>query len=196
MKLRLDHFGILAPFYERFIPPDISEQLVKLIDLPAGGVVLDAAGGTGRIAQFLGEGSARVIVVDESLRMLKEANGKQGIRTACAHAEQMPFGDETFGRILMVDALHHVADQQRTADELWRVLRSSGRIVIAEPDIHSFGVQLMAFAEKLALMRSHFIPPKQIGILFGSKNARVLAETDGPIAWVVIVKPNEPAVRE
>ncbi len=196
MKLRLDHFGILAPFYERFIPPDISEHLVKLIDLPAGGVVLDAAGGTGRVAQFLCEGSARVIVVDESLRMLAEASRKKGIRSACAHAEQMPFGAEAFDRILMVDALHHVGDRQRTADELWRVLRPGGRIVIEEPDIRSFGVKLMAFAEKLALMRSHFLPPKQIEILFGSKDARVLTETDGPTVWVVIVKPNEPVVTE
>ncbi len=193
MKIRLDHFGILAPFYERFIPPDISEHLIKLIDLPSGGTVLDAAGGTGRVAQFLCENSAQVVVVDESLGMLREAGSKEGLRTACAHAEQMPFPCNQFDRILMVDALHHVADHQQTAEELWRVLRPGGRIVIEEPDVRSFGVKLMALAEKVTLMRSHFLAPEQIGMLFRLKCARVFVETDGPTAWVIIEKPNEPA---
>ncbi len=194
MKLRLDHFGVLAPFYECYIPPAISEQLIKLIDLAPGGVILDAAGGTGRIAQFLCEGSAQVVVVDESMRMLKEAGSKAGLETACAHAEQMPFASESFDRILMVDALHHVADQQHTAHELWRLLKRGGRIVIEEPDIRSFIVKLMALAERLALMRSHFIGPRRIATLFGSECSRVSIETDGPTAWVIIEKTDKPAV--
>ncbi len=193
MKLRLDHFSVLAPFYERFIPPSISEQLIKLIDLPSRAVILDAAGGTGRIAQFLCEGSAQVIVIDESLRMLSEARSKAGIETACAYAERMPFPSGSFDRIVMVDALHHVANQQHSAGELWRVLKCGGRIVIEEPDIRSFGVKLMALAEKLALMRSHFLAPEQVGQLFREENARISIVTDGSTAWVVIGKTDESA---
>ncbi len=186
MKIRLDHFGILAPFYERFISGRMSEQLADLLALPDHGAVLDAAGGTGRIAQFLSGGSAQVVVADESRRMLKEASSKPGIDPICARIEQMPFQDNSFDRILMVDALHHLASQQRASQELWRILKPGGRIVIEEPDIRTFAVKLIAIAEKVALMRSHFLDPVRIASLFTSEDACVSIQTDGPTAWVVI----------
>jgi len=186
LKVRLDHFGFLAPFYERFISATMSEQLADLLDVPDNGVVLDAAGGTGRIAQFLCAGAAQIVVVDESRRMLREANRKPGIDPVCSHIEQLPFQDNSFDRILMVDALHHLANQQRASLELWRLLKPGGRIVIEEPDVRTFAVKLIAVAEKVALMRSHFLDPVRIAGLFPSKDACVSIKTDGPTAWVTI----------
>ncbi len=57
----------------------------------------------------------------------------------------------------MVNALHHVCNQQETVNELWRTLQPGGRIVIEEPDVRTFAVKLFALGEKLALMRSHFL---------------------------------------
>ena len=47
----------------------------------------------------------------------------------------------------MVDALHHVADQEATIRELWRLLKPGGRIIIEEPDIRRFEVKLLALIE-------------------------------------------------
>jgi demethylmenaquinone methyltransferase/2-methoxy-6-polyprenyl-1,4-benzoquinol methylase len=47
-----------------------------------------------------------------------------------------------------------------------RVLEPEGRSVIEEPDIRTFGVKLVALAEKILLMRSHFLSPIQIASLF------------------------------
>jgi len=46
-------------------------------------------------------------------------------------------------------------------------------------------VKLIALAEKLLLMRSHFLFPQQIAFLF--KNATIHAEDSS--AWVVVTKP-------
>jgi demethylmenaquinone methyltransferase/2-methoxy-6-polyprenyl-1,4-benzoquinol methylase len=88
----------------------------------------------------------------------------------------------------MVDALHHVIHQQATADELWRILQPGGRIVIEEPDFRTFTVKLLALAEKLALMRSHFLSPPQIAALFPQPNARIQVETGKFNAWVIVEK--------
>jgi ubiquinone/menaquinone biosynthesis C-methylase UbiE len=188
LKFGLDHFGLLAPFYERFIPPRTPEQLIALVDVPTDGVVLDAGGGTGRVAQFLRDKAAQVIVADESLKMLKEAHTKDGLDPVCSHAEQTPFQGNCFDRIIVVDALHHVADQRGTAEELWRVLKPGGRIVIEEPDVRAFEIKLVALAEKLALMRSRFLSPPQIASLFDCPEARVRVETDGSTAWIIVDK--------
>jgi demethylmenaquinone methyltransferase/2-methoxy-6-polyprenyl-1,4-benzoquinol methylase len=91
----------------------------------------------------------------------------------------------------MVDALHHVCDHAETAAELWRVLAPGGRIVILEPDIRKISVKLVALAEKIVLMRSHFISPPAINDLFLNQRKKARIEMDGWNAWVIIDKPTE-----
>jgi ubiquinone/menaquinone biosynthesis C-methylase UbiE len=188
MKSNIDHFGILAPVYERFIPPKIPEQLMALANLPVDGVILDAGGGTGRVAQFFRDKATQVLVADQSFEMLKEAQKKYGLHTICSNTENLPLKDNSLDCIIMVDALHHVMNQANTAAELWRILKPGGRMIIEEPDVRTFVVKLIALAEKLALMRSHFLSPPEIADLFHSPNARVQIEADGPTAWIIVDK--------
>lgn len=183
-----DHFGILAPFYEFFIKPTPPEMLWQLADLPTSGTLLDAGGGTGRVAQFMNGKIDQIVVADLSFEMLQQAWQKEGLRTVNTHTERLPFPDASFDRVIMVDALHHVCDQAETAAALWRVLKPGGRIVIEEPDLGHFGVKLVALAEKLALMRSHFLLPDEIVSLFEHFGARTRIEKDGYISWVMIEK--------
>lgn len=183
-----DHFDLLAPFYETFIPPKDPQEIWRLIGLPVSGALLDAGGGTGRMAQFMAGKARPVVVADLSCKMLREARQKDDLRPVCSHTEKLPFPDETFTRIIMVDALHHVCDQQETAAELWRTLQPGGRLVIEEPDVRTFAVKLLALGEKLALMRSHFLSPERIAALFDYPNAQIRVETGKFNAWVVVEK--------
>ena len=163
-----------------------------LADLPVSGALLDAGGGTGRVTQFMRGKANLVVIADLSYKMLIEAHQKDGLRPVCSHIEMLPFPDQVFARIIMVDTLHHVCDQRATADELWRTLQPGGRIVIEEPDVRAFAVKLLALAEKLALMRSHFLSPPRIAELFHYPNARVHIETRKSNAWVIVEKESKP----
>jgi ubiquinone/menaquinone biosynthesis C-methylase UbiE len=182
------HFDFLAPHYDGLASSNPPQKLLALVDLPEGGVVLDAGGGTGRIAQHLRRKGAQVVVADESFKMLGEAHKKTGLQPVHALAESLPFGGDTFMRIIMVDAFHHLADQRQTVEELWRVLAPGGRIVIEEPDIRFFGVKLIALFEKLLLMRSHIISPQRIAALFGFPDVQVHIEQEEMNAWVIVEK--------
>ncbi|MFM8319485.1 MAG: class I SAM-dependent methyltransferase [Chloroflexota bacterium] len=185
----LDHFSLLAPFYERAIPLRSAEKIIAMIGLPVEGALLDAGGGTGRVTQALAGLAGLRVVADESGGMLAQAALKPGVLPAQAHTERLPFADGVFERVIMVDALHHVLHQHHSAAEMWRVLRPGGRIVIEEPDVRTFSVKLVALAEKLALMRSHFLSPPEIQALFPFPGARSRVELDGWNAWVIIEKP-------
>lgn len=183
-----DHFGFLAPFYERFISPKDPQEILALADLPVSGALLDAGGGTGRVAKYMIGKADPVVVVDLSSKMLAETRLKIGLQPVCSHTESLPFPDESFARIIMVDAFHHVCNQGQTVDELWRVLKPGGRIIIEEPDVRAFAVKLVALAEKLLMMRSHFLSPPRIASLFDLFTPHVRVETGKLNAWVIVEK--------
>jgi demethylmenaquinone methyltransferase/2-methoxy-6-polyprenyl-1,4-benzoquinol methylase len=184
-----DHFGLLAPVYEKFIKPRPPEELIRLLEIPASGRLLDVGGGTGRVSAFLSELMDEVFVVDLSHQMLIQTLPKGDLNPVCSQAEKLPFPDRFFDRVIMVDALHHVCSHSETADELWRVVKSGGMIIIEEPDIRHWGVKIIAWMEKIALMRSHFLDPIEIRDLFPSRKDLVRNHQDGYISRVVIPKP-------
>ena len=184
----MNHFDILAPIYDRLISPPEESRLLELIDLPERGSVLDAGGGTGRIAQLLRGDQRIVIVQDSAYKMLLQSKVKTGIKAVLSEAEDLPFPNESFDRIVIVDAYHHLRDQQKSLSELWRVVKVEGIFVIEEPDIRRWAVKLVALAEKLALMRSHFQSPEKISNSLRALGARCEIATEGHNAWVVARK--------
>ena len=180
----IDHFGMIAPLYERVFGVGHQTDWRAELALSQGMRLLDVGGGTGRIAQHLLCESCHVIVADESLKMLQEAREKNTLHTACSLAEELPFSRMSFDRVIMVDAFHHVADQERTARELFRVLKPGGILLIEEPDIRLVFVKFIALAEKLLFMRSHFLDRDKIMDFFRACPASVsVTEKDGSI-WV------------
>jgi len=182
------HFDLIAPWYERLIHPQDPQRLLEILQLAPEHRVLDAGGGTGRVAQFL-KPARQVVVADLSAGMLRYALEKDGLQAAAALTEQLPFPDDTFDRIVMVDALHHVFEQEASVRELWRVLAPGGRLVIEEPDFNLPLVKALAVGEKVLLMRSHFLLPRQI-VAFLPPEAEVEIVTGGGMADIVATKPD------
>ena len=180
----LDHFSIIAPIYAR-VTYSKRDVMREVASLPVRGRLLDVGGGTGRVASAIHDLVDEIILADESFGMLANSP-RDSFRSVCGGSETLPFVDASFERVIMVDALHHVAHHARSAQEMFRVLKPGGVLVIEEPDIRTFGVKLIAIAEKLLLMRSHFLSPEQIAKLFANTETAMRAE-DGT-AWVIIKK--------
>ena len=179
-----DHFAAIAPLYAR-VTYSKANLMREIAELPVSGRLLDVGGGTGRVSSAIRDLVDEVIIADVSFGMLKEAP-QAALKPVCGGSESLPFADSSFERVIMVDALHHVVHHADSAREMFRVLKPGGLLVIEEPDIRTFGVKLIALAEKLLLMRSHFLSPDQILELFTHGDKSIRAE-DGT-AWVIIRK--------
>jgi ubiquinone/menaquinone biosynthesis C-methylase UbiE len=166
-----DHFDLIAGVYDRAGQFILTERLLESLSLSPNHLLLDAGGGTGRVAAALRGKVKEALVVDTSRGMLRFAAGK-GLPTVCSRVEYLPFPSASMDRILMMDALHHVMDQQRTASELWRVLAPGGRILIVEPDIRKLSVKMIALGEKMLWMRSHFLTSGEIAALFKASDVK------------------------
>jgi ubiquinone/menaquinone biosynthesis C-methylase UbiE len=177
-----DHFAVIAPLYARVVYSDI-HILREVAELPVSGRLLDVGGGTGRVSSAIRDLVDEVVIADVSFGMLDKAD-RFSLKPVCGGSESLPFADDSFERIIMVDALHHVINHLDSAREMFRVLKPGGILVIEEPDIRTFGVKLIALAEKILLMRSHFLAPNEIMKLFPDGEKRIRAE--GGTAWINI----------
>ena len=179
-----DHFAAIASIYAR-VTYSKSHIMREVASLPVRGRLLDAGGGTGRVSSAIRDLVDEVVIADVSFGMLEKAD-RSTLKPVCGGSESLPFADNFFERVIMVDALHHVINHTDSAREMLRVLKPGGVLVIEEPDIRTFGVKLIALAEKLLLMRSHFLAPDEIVKLFAGGEKSIRAE-DGT-AWVIIKK--------
>jgi len=185
---KFDHFNFIGPIYDLVFGRSESKKIVELTELRKDQNLLDVGGGTGRVTVLYKTISNNLLIVDSAQNMLRKAQEK-GIRTVCSQSERLPFRDLKFDRIIIVDALHHVRDQQQTLDEMWRLLAPGGKIIIEEPDFQYFLVKLVALGEKLLLMRSHFLAPQKIiEMCHFSKDATVELQREGGIAWIIITR--------
>jgi demethylmenaquinone methyltransferase/2-methoxy-6-polyprenyl-1,4-benzoquinol methylase len=183
--LPFDHFDVIAPIFARTSYSSF-DMMRRLAALPTKGRLLDVGGGTGRVASGLRADVDEIVIADVSLGMLRQSASLPGLQAVLGYSEALPFPDASFERIIMVDALHHVISHAESAREMTRVLKPGGRIVIQEPDIKTFGVKLIALAEKLLLMRSHILPADSIAALFPNARTNMILEDSS--AWVVVEK--------
>lgn len=185
---KFDHFNLISPIYDWVFGRTTNSTLFELVSLKPEHALMDIGGGTGRITgHFMGI-SSRAYVVDSAVGMLNEAQ-KKGLITVNAHSEKLPFRSRSFDRVIMVDAFHHVADQQQTLEEMWRTVAPGGRLIIEEPDIQHWFVKFIALGEKVLLMRSKFLKPQDILAMarYDDASNKQLYSENG-IAWVIIEK--------
>lgn len=97
--------------------------------IPINGDGLEVGVGTGRFAEPLGI----KIGVEPSERMRRIAESR-GITVYNAVAEDLPFPAESFDFILLVTTICFIDDVEKSLQEIRRVLRSSGILVIGFVD--------------------------------------------------------------
>lgn len=185
----LDHFSLVAPLYERlagFLDP---AELREHLSLPTTGRLLDAGGGTGRVANALRGLAGVVVVTDFAPGMLRQAVDVHALPSVRSLVERLPFADGSFDRIIIVDAFHHFHDQRLAMLDLWRVLAPGGRLVIEEPNIEALPVKLVGVAERLALMRSRFVAPNDMAEMLRAVGAQVAVHSKHAFnSWIVADK--------
>ncbi|MFC7185672.1 class I SAM-dependent methyltransferase [Halorubrum yunnanense] len=159
-------FDRMAPLYDRVMPPANGEALAAGLDHATRSIdrLLDVGGGSGRAAAAL-TGPERT-VVDVSLGMLGRARDERGLSGVAGDAGRLPFRDVSVDAITVVDAFHHLPDQEAAIREAGRVLAPGGALVVREFDpAHPLGRALVA-AEHAIGMTSRFRTPSDLASAF------------------------------
>lgn len=155
-------FDRVAPLYDLAMPPADGEALAAGLDGADRPIerLLDVGGGSGRAAAALT--GPDITVVDASVGMLLRARRGRGLLGLAADAGRLPFRDGSVDAVTVVDAFHHLPDQDAALAEAARVLAPGGALVVREfdPD-HPLG-RLLVAGEHAIGMRSRFRTPDDL----------------------------------
>ncbi|MDV6309857.1 methyltransferase domain-containing protein [Gordonia amicalis] len=115
---------------------DYDRALRAYLSRPGDRLVLDVACGPGNYTRVIADGltgDGRCIGIDFSAAMLARAARTNAVDRAAflrADAHAIPFGDKTFDVVTCLAALYLIPDPLRVVDELVRVTRPGGEIVV------------------------------------------------------------------
>lgn len=119
--------GLLVKKYE-------SELLLNLLSPRSDEFILDAGCGTGVFTLDILSFGTQVLGVDLSLPMLSRAAKKSGgysFQAVLADISFLPFQESAFDKVVSVTAFEFIEDAKGAMEELFRVTKRGGSIVVA-----------------------------------------------------------------
>lgn len=184
----------------------VGESLAEAVDVRAGERVLDVAAGNGNATLAAARRFADVTSTDYVEELLDKASARASadnldITFKVADAEALPFDDRSFDVVLSTFGVMFTPDHRKTADEMLRVVRSGGRIGLANWTPEGFIGQLFKVIGKHIAPPAGLQPPALWGTephivqLFGREAADIRSERKrynfrykSPAHWIQIFR--------
>jgi 2-polyprenyl-3-methyl-5-hydroxy-6-metoxy-1,4-benzoquinol methylase len=114
------------------------KKALLYLEVHPGEFILDIGCGRGELVQACAEKGSNAIGIDYSpaaVKMSKNWKGNAVIIQASATA--LPFGEEVFDKVIMLDLVEHLApgDFLKCLEEVGRVLKKGGQVFIHTPNL-------------------------------------------------------------
>ena len=141
LKRVMDEFGRQAQTFDTWAEKAddrVADRFRAALGEASQGRILDVACGPGVVTAAIAPGAASVVAFDATEQMLEKARArcaKAGLRNVefrRGDAESLPFEDAHFDGVVTRLAVHHFANPRRAFDEMFRVLRPGGTVVIVD----------------------------------------------------------------
>ena len=113
----------------------LSDRLLKAFEfVPRCNTLLDVGCGSGELSNEYLKKSKRVYGIDLSKESIEVAKRKYPtIKFRLAPAERLPFENNFFDVVMMTDVLEHVRDEKKTLQEVYRVVKPKGTLILSVP---------------------------------------------------------------
>ena len=125
-----------------FFSKAVREKAFSIANVQTGKIAADIGAGSGFITVGLIHKGLQVIVVDQSEMMLAEMKKKfthvGEIDYRIGIAENLPIPNETVDYAFANMYLHHVETPPKAIEEMVRILKPGGKLVITDLDEHHF----------------------------------------------------------
>ncbi len=127
---------------QSFFSEAVRDKAMSVAQVESGKLAADIGAGSGFVVEGLIRAGVRVIAVDRSEAMLDEMRGKfshsDEVEYRVGDASRLPMADAEVDYVFANMYLHHVQTPPEAIEEMVRVLRPGGGLVITDLDEHTF----------------------------------------------------------
>jgi ubiquinone/menaquinone biosynthesis C-methylase UbiE len=119
--------GKLIKYYE-------GKLILRMLAPDPGEMILDAGCGTGIFTADILKAGARIVGLELSLTMLRRALTKcegQTFQPVIGDMRRLPFADASFHKAVSITAIEFIHDAEIAVNELFRVTKPGGSVVVA-----------------------------------------------------------------
>lgn len=129
-----DEFGrAAAAFAERTRGRFDDLDVVSFADLPRGATIVEVGAGTGNFLSLFAGTAGRLIAVDLTIAMLREARAAYPhMHLVAGDARRLPLRSRSVDVACSAQMLHHVSDPLSVVREMRRVVRHEGKVLIVD----------------------------------------------------------------
>jgi ubiquinone/menaquinone biosynthesis C-methylase UbiE len=128
-------YDVIGELYNKNRTADrrILKTTIDLLNLPAGKLMADIGAGTGNYTNALADSGYRLLAIEPSETMRKQAIPNDNITWLSGFAESLPLKDASVDGAVIILAVHHFSDIRSAAKEVARV-SPNGPLVILTMD--------------------------------------------------------------
>lgn len=145
------------------------DEIKAVLDLDGNETIVDIGGGTGKLGNHLSEDCHTIYILDESEKMLSKVMEKEKIVTVVGDALDTPFHSNSIDIVIVSDMLHHVKKQQKLIEEIYRILKKDGKILIMEFEKNHIKTRLLRIFEGILFGKLYFLSSKEVVDLIDDK---------------------------
>jgi ubiquinone/menaquinone biosynthesis C-methylase UbiE len=162
----------------------LAARLESLLPLRGGERVLDVGCGAGALAYAVAPAAREVVAIDSDPSMVEvaRANAPANVRVELGDGERLPFEDNEFDVAATLRTLHHTLHAARLVNELVRVTKPGGIVLVADqlaPEEVEEAVALNEFERARDGSTSRVLPEHELRELFARLGLTVVrAEVD------------------
>ena len=141
------------------------ELLRQYVNPKSNDVILDVGGNTGRVteAAYSRNGCKEVVVLEPRNKYVEYGRSRRPfIRFIEGGAENIPLPNEYFDIIVASFSFHHFRDQDKCLEEMKRVLKPSGKLIIFESNPLTRRGKALMLIENLFHTGAKFYEPDQL----------------------------------
>jgi ubiquinone/menaquinone biosynthesis C-methylase UbiE len=153
----------LQEFVSTFGTKKRIQFMTEYLDITPDDILLDVGGNTGKITESYSKNCAEVVILEPKHRVVEYGKmHRPNIKFVEGGVENIPLPSERFDKVVASTSFHHFLNQDKGLEEIKRVLKSNGKMIIIEIDPNTSKGKKLKICESILHTGAHFYDPHQL----------------------------------